>query len=459
MTNRSTVLMTLKISRPSVGFRQRSPLALAILSLALLVPLRFIGRADWLEFRGPFGDGHVSAPGNTNLIGLPLHWDEKKNVRWKRPIPFHGQSTPVVLDRQVWVTTATEEGNDLYAICVDAESGEIIFNELVFHTDKPESLGNGKGMNCYATPTPVLEKGRIYVHYGSAFTACLDTKTGTILWKREDLHCRHYRGPSSSVVSFEDLIILTFDGADLQYVVALDKKTGATVWNTKRSVAWNDENVPGQMARDGDLRKAHSTPVIVTANGKPMLLSAGAKAAYGYDPRTGRELWRVQYPDFSTAPRPLYDHGIAYFVTGMKNAEMIAVKTDGQGDMTDSGIVWRVKNHIGRYSSPLLVDGLIYTAADEAFLTCLDASSGKVEWSERIGGKFAASPIYADGRIYWFDRAGLTTVIKPGRELKIIATNKLDDEFMASPAVSGKALFLRTLTNLYRVESTTPESE
>ena len=437
----------------------RIPRLLAVLVLSLLVRSEADVRADWPEFRGPFGDGHVTAPGDHKTLGLPLHWDETKNIKWKTPIPFHGQSTPVIRDGQIWVTTATEEGTDLYVICIDENSGKVLFNEKVFHTDKPEPLGNGKGMNCYATPTPVLEKSRLYVHFGSAFTGCLDTSSGKTLWKREDLRCRHYRGPSSSVVSFENLIILTFDGADLQYLVALDKKTGETVWNTKRSVAWNDENEPGEMARDGDLRKAHSTPLLVTANGKPLLLSGGAKAAYGYDPRTGQELWRVQYPDFSTAPRPVFDKGLAYFFTGMKKSEMLAVKTDGHGDITDTGIVWRAKNHVGKYASPILLDGLIYTVADEAFLTCLEAATGTVVWSERIGGKFAASPIYADGRIYFFDRAGLATVIKPGRELKVLATNKLDDGFMASPAVSGKALYLRTLTNLYRVESDTVETE
>lgn len=434
----------------------------ALSRLRFFLALTFFGvaaHAEWLEFRGPFGDGHVSPPGETKLIGLPLHWDETKNIRWKTAIPFHGQSTPVVLDGQVWVTTATEEGNDLYVMGIDAETGKVFFNEKVFHTDKPEPLGNGKGMNCYATPTPVLEKGRLYVHFGSPFTACMDTATGKILWKREDLKCRHYRGPSSSVISFGNLIILTFDGADLQYLVALDKKTGETVWNTKRSVAWNDEKIEGQMARDGDLRKAHGTPLIVNANGKPLLLSAGAKAAYGYEPATGKELWMVQYPDFSTAPRPVFEKGLAYFVTGMTKAELLAVKTDGTGDITPTGIVWRSKNHIGRYASPLIVDGLLYTAADEAFISCFEADTGKVVWSERVGGKFAASPIYADGRIYWFDRAGLATVILPGREFKVLATNKLDDEFMASPAVSGKALYLRTLTHLYRVESSGPSSE
>ena len=409
--------------------------------------------ADWPEFRGPRGDGHASAPGDPKPLGLPLHWSETNNIKWKTAIPFRGWSAPVVMGGQVWLTTATEDGRDCFAICVDAKTGKEVFNEKVFHHDSPEPLGNGASMNSYATPSPAIEPGRVYVHFGSAGTACLDTKSGKVLWKRDDLPCRHYRGPSSSVVLFENLVILTFDGADLQYLAALDKQTGATVWKTNRSVAWNDETVPGPMAKDGDLRKAHSTPLLVTVGGKPQLLSSGAKAAYGYDPRTGQELWRVQYPDWSGAPRPLFDNGLAFIVTGLTKKELWAVKTDGHGDVTETGVVWKLKTHIGKYASPLLVDGLIYTAAEESFVTCLEAATGQTVWTERVGGKYAASPIYADGRIYLFDQDGTTTLIKPGRALEVLATNTLAAGFMASPAVSGKALFLRTRTHLYRVES------
>ena len=409
-------------------------------------------RADWPEFRGPWGDGHVSAPGDTKSIGLPLHWSETNNIKWKTEIPYRGWSTPVVMGGQVWLTTATEEGHDFFAIGVDAGTGKIRFNEKVFHSDDPEPLGNGASMNCYATPSPVIERGRVYVHFGSFGTACLDSGTGNVLWKRDDLRCRHYRGPSSSLVSFENLVILTMDGADLQYHVALDKKTGKTIWKTDRSAVWNDENLPGQMAKDGDMRKAHSTPLIVTAEGRPQMLSAGAKAAYAYDPRTGRELWKVQHSDFSVAPRPLFDRGLAFLVTGITKTDLWAVKTDGQGDVTDTKVVWKLKTHVGKYASPLLVDGLIYTAADESFVTCIEAATGQVVWSERIGGKYAASPIYADGRLYFFSQEGTTTVLKPGRALEILATNTLASGFMASPAVDGKALFLRTRTHLYRVE-------
>ena len=452
-----------RFARFACGFaalRQTSPIgSVRRNSFPYFVPLLLFAlgwaeaRADWPEFRGPWGDGHVSAPGDNKVIGLPLHWSETNNIKWKTEIPYRGWSTPVVMGGQVWMTTATEEGHDFFAVAVDEKTGKILFNEKVFHSDNPEPLGNGASMNCYATPSPVIERGRVYVHFGSFGTACLDTHTGKVLWKRDDLRCRHYRGPSSSLVSFENLMILTMDGADLQYHVALDKKTGKTVWKTDRSVAWHDEDIPGQMAKDGDMRKAHSTPLIVNSAGKFQMLSAGAKAAYGYDPRTGRELWRVQYPDFSTAPRPLFDRGVAFFVTGLTKTELLAVKTDGQGDVTDTKVVWRLKTHVGKYSSPLLVDGLLYTAADESFVTCIEAATGQVVWSERIGGKYAASPIYADGRLYFFSQEGTTTVLKPGRTLEVLATNTLANGFMASPAVDGKAFFLRTKTHLYRVET------
>jgi len=423
-----------------------------VLSLMLLAFGGSAARADWPEFRGPWGNGYASAPGDSKLMGLPLEWSETNNVKWKTEIPFRGWSTPVVLGGQVWLTTATEDGHDFFAICVDAESGKVRFNEKLFHSDNPEPLGNGASMNCYATPSPAIEPGRVYVHFGRFGTACLDTSTAKTIWKREDIQCRHYRGPASSVILFENLLILTMDGVDVQYQIALNKENGQTVWKTDRSVAWNDENVPGQMAKDGDLRKGHSTPLITTAAGKLQMFCPGAKAAYAYDPRTGKELWKVQHADWSVAPRPVYDQGLVFFVTGLNKRELWAVRPDGQGDVTDTHVAWKLSTRVGKYASPLVVDGLLYTAAEESFISCLEAATGKVVWTERVGGKNAASPVYVDGRLYFFDQSGTTTVLKPGRSMEVLASNKLAGGFMASPAVSGKAFFLRTRTHLYRIE-------
>jgi outer membrane protein assembly factor BamB len=411
---------------------------------------------NWPEFRGPWGDGHVSAPGDTNIAGFPLRWSETENVKWKTEIHDRGWSTPVVMGGQVWLTTATADGHDFFVLCLDADTGEIHFDEKVFHCENPESLGNN--VNSYATPSAAIEPGRVYVHFGSYGTACLETATGKVVWKRDDLPCRHYRGPSSSPVLYGDKVILTMDGVNLEYTVALDKETGRTVWKTDRSVAWNDENDNDRMAKEGDRRKAHSTPLIVQTPGGTQMLSAGAKAAYSYDPGTGRELWRVRYYDWSAAPMPLYYDGMAYFITGLASTELLAVKADGKGDVTDTHVVWKLKTHVGKYSSPILVDGLLYTAADESFLSCIDAATGDVLWNNRIGGGYQASPIYADGRLYFCNQQGVTTVIEPGRTCTILASNKLADGFMASPAAAGKALFLRTRTHVYRIESNDAET-
>jgi outer membrane protein assembly factor BamB len=434
--------------------------SISIAAAVIVALIASIAHGDWPEFRGPFGNGHVAASEDDTPIGLPLEWSETKNIRWKTPIPHRGWSTPVVMDGQVWLTTATEDGHDFYVICVDAITGKVLHERKVFHVDNPEPLGNR--LNCYASPSPAIEPGRVYVHFGSYGTACLDTETGEMLWQRNDLPCRHYRGPSSSVVLFENLVILTFDGVDLQYVAALDKESGETVWKTDRDVEWNDQNVAGkgaqeaQQIRDGDHRKAHSTPLVVrTEDGRAQLLSGGAKAAFAYDPLTGRELWRFEFNDFSVAPRPIFHDGIAYMVTGISRPELWAIPIDGAaGNLTNSDdVLWRLRSRVARTASPIFVDGLIYMVSDDGIINCIDAGTGEGVWQKRIGGAFAASPIYGDGRIYFSNQDGQTTVIKPGRKFEALATNTLDDGCMASPAVDGKALFLRTKAHLYRIEN------
>jgi outer membrane protein assembly factor BamB len=466
--NFRTVLQSIDIPKPATHFPQmflhdtrssasaRAKGIIQTLFLAgslLLCTNGALAGTDWPAFRGPFADGRVSASGDTRPVGLPITWSETENVKWKTAIHDQGWSTPAIMDGQIWLTTATVDGHDFFVLCLDATTGQIKFEEKLFHWDNPEPLGNARGVNCYATPSPAIEPGRVYVHFGSFGTACLDSSAFKVLWKREDLPCRHYRGPSSSPVLFEDLLILTFDGADKQYVTALDKQTGKTVWKTDRSVAWNDENSSDPMTKDGDRRKAHSTPILINASGKPQLLSGGAKAAYGYDPRTGKEIWRAAYDAWSAAPLPLFDNGLAFFVTGYGTTELWALKVDGQGDVAGSKVVWKFGSMVPKAASPVLVDGMVYMVSDDGAITCLEAATGKQVWRQRIGGKFWASPIYADGRIYFSSEQGKTTVVKAGPTYEGVATNSLPGGFMASPAVSGNALLLRTKTHLYRIES------
>ncbi len=410
-------------------------------------------QADWPEFRGPWGNGIATMPGVT--LGLPLAWSETANITWKTPIPLQGWSSPVVSDGQIWMTTADPEGHDFYAICVDAETGKILFNKQLFHADTPEPLGNN--VNSYASPSPVIEPGRVYVHFGSYGTACLDTATCQAIWKRQDLPCRHYRGPGSSPILFEGLLVLTFDGADVQYLAALDKKTGKTVWKTDRSTVWNDFDEQGKVKREGDFRKAFSTPLVIDAGGKRQMISLGSTMAFSYDPGTGQEIWKVRLPGYTPAARPVFGNGLAYITSGRGKTELRALRVDGQGDVTDTHTAWKMEGReVPEEPSPLLVNDLLYLLSNDGIVTCLEAGTGTKVWSERLGGNYEASPLYADDRIYFFNVQGKATVLKPGRVCEVLATNKLDAGCMASPAVTQKALIIRTKTDLYRIEGNTP---
>lgn len=407
-------------------------------------------QADWPEFRGPTGMGHASHANSTLPLELPLRWNETENVRWKTAIPHRGWSTPVVMEGQLWLTTATLKGHDFYVIAVDAASGKIHLKRRLFHSDDPEPLGNP--INCYASPSPVIEPGRVYVHFGSYGTACLDVNTYEVLWQRRDLPCRHYRGPGSSPVLFEELLILTMDGVDQQYLVALDKQTGETIWKTERTALWNDLNKDGLPKSEGDLRKAYSTPVLIDVDGHPQMLSVGAKALYGYDPRDGRELWKVNTPGFSGAARPVYGRGVAYMINGFGKTELLALRVTGSGDVTNTNVLWQDRKMVPRTPSPVLVNGLLFTINDTGTAKCWEAATGKALWTQRMGGKYAASLLTAQGRVYCFNQEGKTTVFRAARDCEVLATNTLDSGMMASAAVAGKTLFLRTKTHLYCIE-------
>lgn len=405
------------------------------------------GSENWNQFRGPTGQGL------SDSTGLPLKWSEEQHVKWK--IPIHGKawSSPVIWGNQVWLTTATPEGRELYAVCVDRTTGRILSDQKLFDIAAPQYADR---FNSYGSPTPVIEDGRVYVTFGSPGTACLDTRTFAVLWRRDDLPCNHWRGPGSSPTLWRDLLIMHFDGSDFQYVVALDKRTGKTVWKTDRSVDWQDLTPEGKPIRDGDFRKGFSSPLVIEHEGQPLLVSSASKATYGYDPATGRELWRVEDRRFHTGTvRPVYGHGLIFAATGLAKGEMWAIRPGGSGVVTDTHVVWKVSRQAPNRPSPVLVgDWLFMLNQDGGVVTCLEAKTGKPVWSERLPGlgNYSASPVHAEGRLYFCNENGQTTVLAAGPEYRVLAENLLADGFMASPAIAGKALFLRSKSALYRIE-------
>ena len=403
--------------------------------------------SNWPQFRGPKGDGHSDA------TGLPLTWSETENVKWKTPIHGKAWSSPVVWGGQVWVSTAPEEGTRLHAICIDKETGKIVRDIKLFDVVLPQYV---HPFNTYASPTPAIEEGRVYVTFGAPGTACVDTQSGKVLWQRRDLKCNHFRGAGSSPILYRDLLIMNFDGSDNQFVVALNKETGKTVWQTKRSVDFQDLGPDGEPQAEGDFRKAFATPHVASIDGKDVLLSSGAKAHYAYDPLTGKELWRVEERgQHSASARPVLGPGLIFFPTGFSKGQLLAVKPGGSGVVTDTHVAWRAKRGVPNKPSLILNEDLLFMVDDNGFASCLEAKTGKELWQERIGGAYSASPIIAENRIYALSEEGKTVVFEAGREYKKVAENKLADGFMASPAVSGKALFLRTKKALYRIEQGT----
>jgi outer membrane protein assembly factor BamB len=381
---------------------------------------------------------------------LALTWAEDTNVRWKTAIHGRAWSSPIVLGNQIWMTTASEDGRELYGLAIDRESGKIVHDLKLFDVARPQYA---HPFNSYASPTPVAEPGRVYITFGSPGTAALDARTGKVLWERRDLECNHFRGAGSSPIIFRDLLLMHFDGSDVQYLVALDKNTGKTVWRTPRSIDYKDLGANGLPKADGDFRKAFATPHIVTVAGEPLLVSLGSMAAYGYDPMTGKELWKIEErSNYSSSTRPVAGHGLVFYPSGWSTGQLLAVKPDGRGDVTATHVVWRVTQAVPKKPSLLLAGDLLFMINDVGIATCLEAKTGAVVWKSRLSGEYSASPILAGNRIYFFNEDGKTTVIEAGRAFKILAENLLDDGFMASPAVADGALFLRTRTHLYRIQ-------
>ncbi len=403
--------------------------------ILLLFASSLVAGENWPEFRGPSQQGH------SDSTGLPVKWSESENVRFKTAIQGEGWSSPVVWGEQVWMTTATENGRSLRAVCVDRDGGRMVHDVEIFRVEQPERKNP---FNSYASPTPVLEKGRVYVSFGTNGNACLDAESGRVLWRNRDLRLDHKEGPGSSPILYGNFFILHCDGMDVQYVAALDKHTGRLAWKTPRSYHF------GMLSED--LRKAYSTPLIIRLNGKDQMISIGARRVSSYDPATGKEIWWCDIPGYSNAPRPVYAHGLVFVSTGFDSAQLWAIRPDGKGDVTKSHVAWKVTQGVPLKPSVLLVGEEIYMVSDNGIARCLDAKSGSLIWQGRIGTAYSASPSYADGLIYFCSEKGKTTVIKPGKELAIVAENSLDGRILASPAVAGKALFIRTDTHLYRIQ-------
>ena len=431
----------------------KSALFLAGLLALRVVALAASPAANWPEFRGPHGDGISKST-------LPTTWSETNHVKWKTAIHGKAWSSPVVWGNQIWLTTATEDGRELSALCIDKETGKVVRDQKLFDVERPQFVHK---FNSPASPTPAIEEGRVYITFGAPGTACLDTKTGKVLWERRDFECNHYRGAGSSPIIWKDLLIVNFDGSDHQFIVALDKATGKTVWRKERSIDFKDLGPDGKPKMEGDMRKAFATCHVAELDGVATLLSQGANALYAYNPRTGEELWRVEErTSHSGGTRPVIGHGLVYVPTGWSQGQTLAIKPGKKGDVLDANataadasqlqVAWKSKRGTPKKPSLTLVGERLFGIEDGGVANCWNAKTGEQIWSERIGGNYSASPIVAGGRLYAFNEEGKGIVLATEGAFSKVAENTLADGVMASPAVSGNALFVRTKTHLYRIE-------
>ena len=388
---------------------------------------------SWPQFRGPAGNG-VST-----VDSVPRQWTESEGVRWKTEIPGLGHSSPVHNGRIIWMTTASADGRALGAVSVDADSGRKLHEVTVFQPGDVEEIHHD---NSYASPSPILDGSRLYVHFGTYGTACLDAETGKILWKNNDFQVKHDGGPGSSPVLFENLLILTYDGADAQYLVALNTQDGKEVWKRTRSAPFRENPIT---------HRAFATPLLTQHAGKWQLISPGADQCHAYDPATGEELWHVRYVGFSTVPRPVADEQTVYLCTGYFKPDLMAVSLNGQGDVTESHLRWKVGGPIPDTPSPLLYEGNVYTVTNQGIAACHNAETGKREWVKRLGGNYSASPLAAGGRIYFSSEEGVTHVLDPAADPPTSVANKLNGAIKGSLAVIDHDLLVRTDSALYRI--------
>jgi len=399
--------------------------------LWLMLAASTVEAQDWPQFRGPDGEGHSSER------GLPLEWSETRNVAWKTPVPGLGWSSPVVGGGRVWLTTAVDQrGISLRLMAFDIATGHEALNVEVFKIPSDRREINPK--NSWASPTPILDGDRVYVHFGADGTAAVST-SGEIIWKNK-FEYQSQHGAGGSPVLYGDLLIFNCDGSDVAFVVALDKQTGKVKWKTNR----------GQPAD-----QAYTTPLIIHVGDRDQLISVGAFRARAYEPLTGKEIWRVRYDEgFSNVPRPVFSHGLVFITTGFQQPELVAVRPTGTGDVTKTHIAWSLKRGAPLTPSPLAVGDELYVVNDGGIASCIDPESGAVIWQQRLGGTYSASPVFADGRIYFLAEQGATVVIAPGRDFRRLAINTLDGGLLASMAISSGSLYLRTDSHLYRITET-----
>ncbi len=400
--------------------------------------------AEWPRFRGPGGDGVAAA----DPAQVPLRWGPDQNVQWRCETPGEGWSSPVVGRGKVFLSAAIKrpedaessrdsEQLDLSVVIIDAKSGDIQRVATLFSQDLSDAPGI-HSKNSHASPTPILDGDRLYVHFGHLGTACCDLE-GNVIWTQRSLRFPPTHGNGGSPVLVDGKLIFTCDGSRDPYVAALNAADGSVAWRTPRPV-------------DAERKFSFATPTLITVDGQQQVIAPGSDCVLALEPSSGRILWQVRYDGYSVVPKPLFAGGLIYLSTGYNRASLLAIRPDGSGDVTDTHVVWRVDKSVSKTPSPTAAEDLLFLISDDGIAVCIEQASGDVVWRQRLGGNFSASPVRIGDRLYATDESGVTSVIGAGREYRLLAENDLQERVLASMAVAAPALYLRTDKALYRLQ-------
>ena len=415
---------------------------LILAALTTLIVTDTVTAADISQFRGATGDGHAQA------AGLPITWNQTDHVAWQVPIAGKGWSSPIVVANRLYLTTAvakTGGGPDdqsLRAICLDIKTGKTVWDQEVFARNHVSTRGLLHSKNSHASPTPISDGKKLYVHFGTEGTAALDLASGRIAWKMQDLAYVPQHGNGGSPALVDGLMVVICDGQDVDYVAAIDCRNGKIAWKTDRTL-------------DLPRKFSFSTPLVIDVKGKKQIVCPGTGLVAAYEPKTGKEIWRVLYGDgYSVIPRPIYGHGLVYVCSGWGVPTLFAIRPTGTGDVTETHVVWKQtsKANVPHTPSALLIKNELFLISDTGIASCLDALTGKLHYRKRIGGKYSSSPTFADGKIFIQSEAGRGFVLKPGREFVELGRNQLDGRTYATYAVADNAIFIRTENRLFRIQ-------
>jgi outer membrane protein assembly factor BamB len=381
---------------------------------------------NWPCWRGPNGDGTSSE------TSLPIQWDSKKNVLWKTPVLGIGYASPIIWGDRLFTATALPETQERILLCYDCKSGELLWKKTVLKAPLEKKHKD----NSYASGTPATDGTLVYVSFmdGEDVVVAAYDFNGKQIWLQHPGTFTSPHGYSCSPVIYKDKVIINGDSKRNAFVAALSRTNGHTVWK-----------IPHEKAS-----LSFSTPIIRKLAGKIQMIYGGNQEVASYNPEDGSRYWFVNGPSQDFCASPVYSEnaGLVLISSSWPERHLLGIKPDGQGDVTDSHVVWQSKKGAYYVPSPICGGDYILTTMTNGKVHCIEAATGKISWIEDLGKQYP-SAVLADGLVYMPNDEGVITVIKPGPIFEYIAKNSLGESMHASPAISNGRIYLRGDKHLF----------